>query len=156
MRKSRAWKGVSLILWTAVVGSLQPQKAGQSERGAERATLREQIVAQERAELDSLKRGDLTAFAALLADDAVFVDAHGAAGKAEVVKHTAGFRLHEYSMTDVKFVPLSSDSGLVIYTISETGNSHGVEFAAKVHVSAVWLKRDGRWMCVFSQETAAR
>jgi uncharacterized protein (TIGR02246 family) len=118
--------------------------------------LREQIVAQERAELDSLKTGDLTAFANCLADDAVIVDAQGPAGKAEVVKHTADFRLHEYAMADVRFVPLSADSGLIVYLMTESGTSHGKEFAARVHVSAVWLKRDGRWMCVFSQETAAK
>ena len=146
MRNPGVSRGVSLILLTAVLCCAQPQ----------RAELREQIVAQERAELDSLKTGDLTAFANFLADDAVFVDAQGPAGKAEVVKHTADFRLHEYAMTAVRFVPLSADSGLIVYTMTESGTSHGKEFAARVHVSAVWLKRDGRWMCVFSQETAAK
>ena len=146
MRNPGVSRGVSLILLTAVLCCAQPQ----------RAALREQIVAQERAELDSLKTGDLTAFANFLADDAVFVDAQGPAGKAEVVKHTADFRLHEYAMADVRFVPLSADSGLIVYTMTESGTSHGKEFAARVHVSAVWLKRDGRWMCVFSQETAAK
>jgi len=72
MRNPGVSRGVSLILLTAALCCAQPQ----------RAALREQIVAQERAELDSLKTGDLTAMG--------------------------------------------------------------------------YLKRDGRWMCVFSQETAAK
>jgi hypothetical protein len=28
--------------------------------------------------------------------------------------------------------------------------------AAKVHVSALWVKRGGKWMCEFSQETLAK
>ena len=59
---------VAVILWAAPLGA---------------DSFRDQIVAQERAELDSLKTGDMTAFANLLADDAVFVDARGADGKAE-------------------------------------------------------------------------
>ena len=144
---------VSLILLTAALSCGQSPKAEHPPRGD---ALREQLLAQERAELDSLKTGDLRAFAALLADDAVFVDEHGPAGKAEVVKHAAGFRLREYTMAGVKVVPLSADGGLIIYTLSESGTSHGAKFAARVHVSAMWLKRDGRWMCVFSQETPAK
>lgn len=138
-------RGVLLVLLTLAVGRAAPADA-----------LQQEIVAQERAELDSLKTGDIKAFANFLADDAVFVDTQGAAGKAEVVKNTTEFRLHEYTMTDVKFVPVSADSGLIAYRISESGTSHGKEFSAKVNVSALWLKRGGRWLCVFSQETAAK
>jgi ketosteroid isomerase-like protein len=118
--------------------------------------LRDMIVAQERAELDSLKTGDMTAFANFLADDAVLVDARGSAGKAEVVEHTSHLRLHEYTISDVHFVPISADSGLIVYNLVESGNSHGKEFTAKVHVSALWAKRRGKWVCVFGQESEAR
>jgi ketosteroid isomerase-like protein len=150
MTHSTVSRGILLLLLTAAMGQAQePARAGGD-------ALREEIVAQERAELDSLKTGDMTAFANFLADDAVFVDAQGAAGKAEVVKNTAGFRLREYTMTDVRFVALSADSGLIAYRMTETGTSHGKEFTAKVYVSALWLKRGEKWMCVFSQETAAK
>src|SRR5215831_3647555 len=75
-------------------------------------SLQEQIVAKEREELDTLKTGDAKTFANLIADEAVFVDSRGSAGKAEVVSHVNDFRLLEYSMEDVRFVPLSEKSGL--------------------------------------------
>jgi len=106
--------------------------------------------------LDSLKTGNLAEFAALTADDAVFVDAHGPAGKAEVVKNTSQFRIDDYTIEDVKFVPLSSKSGLIAYKLTETGTSHGKQFSAKVYVSSIWAERKGKWLCLFSQETAAR
>ena len=123
---------------------------------AQTSPLEDQIVAQERAQLECLKTGDLTTFASLIADDAVFVDSQGAAGKADIVKHTAEFRLHEYSMTVARFVPLSADSGLIAYDLVESGNSQGREFTAQVHVSALWVLRAGKWLSVFRQETAAR
>jgi hypothetical protein len=118
--------------------------------------LQQQIVSKEREELQCLKTGNLKHFAELLADDAIFVDDHGAASKSEIVEHTPEFRLTEYTIDDVKFVPPSTTSGLVSYKISERGNSHGKEFTAQVYVSALWAERGGKMVCVFSQETAAK
>jgi len=132
---------------------------GSAQQDAARAStdaLRDEIVAQERAGLDALKTGDLTAFANSTADDAIFVDAAGAASKEQVMKNVAGFRLSDYSMSDVRFVALSADSGMIVYRITETGTSHGKEFAAKAIVSSLWVRRGGKWMCMFSQETATK
>ena len=119
-------------------------------------SLQQQIVSKERDELECLKTGDLKHFAELLADDGVFVDDHGAASKSEIVEHTAEFRLTEYTIDDVKFVPISMTSGLISYKIRERGNSHGREFTAQVYVSALWAQRGGKMVCLFSQETTAK
>jgi ketosteroid isomerase-like protein len=124
--------------------------------------LEDQILAQERAGLDALKTGDLKTFGDSTAEDAIFVDSQGPAGKALVMEHTAQFRLHDYTISGVKFLQLSPDSGLIVYKIVESGASHGKEFKAQVWVSSIWAKRpspvtkQGKWMCLFSQETAAR
>jgi ketosteroid isomerase-like protein len=148
MKSFPAAKAVSMFLLTAVLACAQLHRRED--------TLRDQIVSQERAELDTLKTGDLKTFASLIAEDAVFVDAHGSAGKAEVVENTSNVRLHDYTMSDVKFVAISADSGVLVYSLTESGTSHGKEFNAKVNVSAVWAKRNDKWVCLFSQETAAR
>jgi ketosteroid isomerase-like protein len=119
-------------------------------------SLEQQVVAAERDGLDALKAGNVDRFADHTADDAVFVDAAGPATKAQVVSNVAGFRLAEYAMDDVKFVPLSPTSGLIVYTITEKGVSHGRQFAARAYISSIWTKRGGKWVCQFSQETAAR
>jgi hypothetical protein len=123
---------------------------------SDEALLQRRIVAKEREELEFLKTGDLKRFGDLLADDAIFVDDHGAAAKSEVVENTRKFRLIEYAIDNVKFVSLSTASGLVSYKISEKGTSNGREFAAQVYVSALWAERGGKLVCVFSQETAAK
>jgi len=119
-------------------------------------SLQQQIVAKEREELDALKSGDHQAFANLLADEAMFLDTNGSATKAEVVEHTAEFRLTDYTMDSIKFVQVSPISGMLLYRIVEGGNSHGRDFSATVYVSALWAKRGNRWLCLFSQETPAR
>jgi hypothetical protein len=95
-------------------------------------------------------------FSSLIADDAVFVNARGTAGKAEVVKNTSTVRLEEYTMEDVRFARISAESGVIAYKLSEKGSAHGKPFSAQVYASALWVKRDGKWVSLFSQETAAR
>jgi Domain of unknown function (DUF4440) len=118
--------------------------------------IQQQVVAAERRGLDALKAGDVAEFGRLTADEAVFVDDHGPASKAEVLKNVAGFTLTDYSMEDVRFVPISWRTGLISYKTTEKGSSHGHEFSAQVYVSSVWTKRGNDWVCLFSQETAVR
>jgi len=118
--------------------------------------LRDEIVTHERAGLDALKTGDTKAFADATAEDAVFVDAAGPATKADVVRNVGAFRLTDYAMSDIRFVALAADSGLIVYRLTESGSSHGHDFTAKVVVSSIWVKHGGKWLCEFSQETAAR
>src|ERR1700682_5314639 len=124
----QALQAFSLMGWI-VVGAAPARAQGD---------LQATILAKERQELECLRSGNLAEFGSLLAEDAVFVDARGSAGKAEVVKNTAEVRLQDFAMEDVRFVPLSSKSGVLIYTLTETGTSHGEPFSSKVHVSAIW------------------
>jgi hypothetical protein len=125
-------------------------------RGQNNETLQKQIAAMESRGLDDLKTGSYDDFASLTADDAIFMDSHGSATKTEVMDNTRNFRLSSYKMTNMQFVRVSSTAGVLLYQLEETGTSHGKEFSAKVNVSALWAKRGGKWLCLFSQETAAR
>jgi hypothetical protein len=118
--------------------------------------MQKQIAAMESRGLDDLKTGNYDDFAALTADDAIFMDSHGSASKADVMSNTRNFRLTSYAMTDLRLVRVSSTAGVLLYHLDETGTSHGKDFTAKVNVSTLWAKRGGKWLCLFSQETAAR
>ena len=147
MLRTRISRGAWLFLLTPLLAQGQP---------TQKPTLREQVVAAERAGLDALKSGNVAAFADSIADEAVFVDAAGPAPKQEVVKHVAGFRLADYTMSNIQFVPLSPSSGLIVYRSAESGTSHGKDFSANVLVSAIWVRRNGKWLCLFSQETVEK
>jgi len=136
------------------VAAAQPVQSRNSTANA--SSMEQQIISKEREGLDALKTGDLERFGNLTADEAVFVDAQGPASKAQVLKNVAGFTLTDYSMEDVSFVPLSPNTGLISYKINEKGVSHGKEFAAQAYVSSIWTERANKWVCLFSQETAAR
>jgi hypothetical protein len=146
----------TLLLGQANAPVVAGQTVASQDSGADQGSMERQIVSKEREGLDALKVGDVERFGNLTADEAVMVDAHGPASKAQVLQNVAGFKLTDYAMEDVRFVPFSANTGLISYKIIEKGVSHGREFAAQAYVSSIWTERGSKWVCLFSQETAAR
>jgi hypothetical protein len=144
---------LSICVLSGLAGTAKPKSVNAS---APQDLVREQIISKEREGMDALKTGNLTLFANLTADDAVFVDDHGISGKAEAVQNTSQFKLTDYRMDNVKFVAISANSGLISYEMLEKGTSHGKDFSAHVFVSSVWIERSDKWYCLFSQESLAR
>jgi hypothetical protein len=134
--------------------AVEPQASPDSSAGQN--PMEQRIVSKEREGLDALISGNLQVFADLTAGDAVFVDAQGPATKAQVLKNVAGFKLASYSMEDIRFVRISSKSGLITYKITEKGVSHGKEFTAHSYIGSVWEERMGKWVLLFSQETGSK
>jgi hypothetical protein len=161
MKKYRSFAVSLLILITGAL--LMRSVASRTATGLADAqvvqdtpTLEQRITALERKELDAIKDGNINLFSDLLAEDAVFLNSRGFGDKALVVKNTSAFKLTEYSMENVKVVPLSANSGLIAYKLTEKGNAHGQEISGQVYASAVWAERGGKWVCLFSQETPAK
>jgi hypothetical protein len=124
---------------------------------------RDGIIESARAALDALKAGNLEAYGASMTDDGLYVDASGIMRKPEVLKSLAGVKVTDYTMSDVRFVPDSSDNGVISYTLTETGTKDGKPFTAKKYVSSAWESGGAggggfgrRFVCVFSQETPAK
>lgn len=151
--KAVLWFG-GAAAWVAV-GLAAVAVAGARRQGFEN-TLEKQVVAKEREGLDALKGGDIDHFGRLIAHDAVFIDGHGPASRADVLQHLGGFRLHSYSMADIRFVPINIRAALIAYTLTESGTARGHGFSAKAYVSSVWEQRGNDWLCLFSQETTAK
>jgi hypothetical protein len=145
-----------LLLLGALACTHQPQPAQPGPNPSQIDALRDLVTAHESAGMKALIAGDTASFNASIADDAIFVDSHGPATKAEVVSHTGDFHLRDFSMADVRVVSLAPEAALIVYTLTESGTSHAHDFSAHVHISSVWRKQGPKWLCAFSQETAAK
>jgi hypothetical protein len=148
------------VVAAVIAGSFSSQSALQERINNARkdgtSPLQTEIIAKERQELEALKNGKVQEFSDLLAEEAIFVDSHGSASKAEVVGHLSDLKLLEYAMADIKFVPVSPQSGVIAYKLTQKGRENGKDFADTVYVSALWAKRGGRWVCLFTQESSAQ
>jgi hypothetical protein len=58
-------------------------------------------------------------------------------------------------MQGVKFVPVSAESGLLTYKVTENGTPWKRICGAGLHLSCR-DKHGGNWICLFSQETATK
>lgn len=154
MKTTSAWVVVVLFVAGSLIAALGGNAPSAPAESAD--SLRDAILEHEKKELDCLKTGNMDLFASLIADEAVFVNPRGQAGKAQVVKNTSEVHLEEYTIEDVRFVPVSPESGLISYELTQKGTSHGRSFSSRVFASALWVKRGNQWVCLFSQETAAR
>ncbi len=147
---------VAAAIWGSFASRSALSEKANNTRKTGPSQLQAEIVAKERQELEALKNGRVQEFSDLMADEWMFVDSHGSAGKAEVVGHLSDLKLTEYSMADIKFVAVSPQSGVIAYKLTQKGRENGKDFADTVYVSALWVKRSGKWVCLFTQESPAQ
>lgn len=88
------------------------------------------------------------AMAALLADEYLNVDRGGIRGKAEIIESVKNYNLTDYNMEEIKVVQLDTNTVCISYRIT----MYGVPDENRYH-SSVWVKRDGKWLNIFFQET---
>ncbi len=118
----------------------------------------EKIIDLEKQGWEAIKNKDWNAFGSLLSEDFVNVDDDGiTTGRSEVVKLTSNLNLTDYSLEESKVVMLSKDVALLTYKATEKGSSKGQDLPSKpFYMSSAYVKRGGKWVNVFFQETLAK
>jgi uncharacterized protein (TIGR02246 family) len=110
-------------------------------------------------ELDSwelLKKQDVAASKAFFPEDAVLIFSDGSRyNKEEFLKFTAEYKLESYKAEDKpELLMLSPDVAIVIYEITYTGTEKGEDKeTSTVVASSTYVRRNGKWVDVFYQET---
>ncbi|MGE3807117.1 MAG: nuclear transport factor 2 family protein [Gemmataceae bacterium] len=73
--------------------------------------------------------------------------------KASQLKDEANLKVKSYKLTGLKVIPLDKDTALASYQAELDGTYKGKKIPARVHVLAVWIKKDGKWLEASYQET---
>jgi uncharacterized protein (TIGR02246 family) len=103
---------------------------------------------------EAFEKGDAAAVKKLMTDDHVAVTPHGGAQKRdEQVASLPDLKLTEYSPGAMRVTVLGRDAALVTYPLSMKGTYKGRPLPPRSFASAVWVRRDGRWLESFYQET---
>lgn len=102
-------------------------------------------------------KGDSKFFEGFLSDDSMLVDGSGASGKTESVKMIAGkpCTLNSFNFNNFKVTMLNTNTALVTYDATQNGMCGTMAMPAKVYASSVYVKRKGKWLAAFHQESAA-
>lgn len=142
------------VVTAALAGVATPPVSAQ-----DRAALEKRLVANERSINRAVAEGDLDTFKSLVAADGVSIDMSGRMPTGETIRTFDNFRrllrLKTWDLSEFQVTWLSGDAALVTYKWEGTGTYRGEPVPSPVWCSSVWAQRDGQWMAVFHQETAA-
>jgi ketosteroid isomerase-like protein len=150
--RAPAWKGHS----PAERARVQPQDEDSQLSEEEADSLASTIEAKEREAWDNAVEKDTEAYGDLMADDLVTVDSTGVGTKRQLLDALGSSVVTGYAMEDPRVLPISPNAGLIVYRITITGSDHGKKYTTSAYISALWVKRDERWVTEFFQETEAR
>lgn len=169
MRKAFLLLFITLGLATVCVGQSAPTNDPDSPRikpptatpnsGAPakgKSSIEEMLIAREKEILELIKKKDIQGFAANLADDQLYVNDKGVHTKAQTVKSVAEGTLLEFALDDWKVLMVNKDTALLTYRVTSKGIVNGQEASGVTRESTLWVKRGGKWLAVFHQDTTVK
>ena len=138
-------------LLAAVVVCLPAVATAQTNRAA----VAKQIEAMERALNTAVQKGDMAAFMANVAEDAVTMDGNGAMTIAEFNKMFSQIKMESFTIDQVKVTFLTDNAAVITYRWTGKGSMMSMAFPSPTWSSTTWVNRGGKWVAVFHQETPA-
>jgi hypothetical protein len=115
-----------------------------------------EVTAKEKEMWANLEKKDYTAFAALLADDFLYVTGDGAHDKADTVKSVTGLVVSNVVTSDWKFIPVGKSAAVVTFTVKADATMNGEKLPPMhSHESSVWVNRGGKLVAVYHQDVNA-
>ena len=139
-------------------GTGTPTQSGQPAKAAASADLTNLLDAKIKAEWEAFKNKDKKAYADLLADDyvAVEADGDGERNKQRMLREIEHSMYTDYTLSFLKVTPLGPDAAFVRYeAFFRFPPKSAVKFE-KVIIGEVWVKRDGQWKSLHYQETRVK
>jgi ketosteroid isomerase-like protein len=106
---------------------------------------------------ENFRRKDKRAYADAIADDAAGFDLTGAGlkDKAAVVGDVDFADVTQYEMRDYQAHRISDDVALVHFFAKFSGTVSGQPFEIKMYIGEVFVRRQGRWLLRWFQNTPA-
>ena len=104
----------------------------------------------------ALVTNDAGAVASFMADEWVYVGPGGPTPKDDIVGWIASGRLAHHSMRVIggEHVHGYGDSVVVAARKASTGTWEGTAYSADEWISEVYVRREGKWLCVLSHKCA--
>jgi hypothetical protein len=148
------WMTIFLCLaLTSTAAVARAHKAGGPK--GDRAALEKDLIDLEGKLIDVIVKGDVAAFQKMVSPDAFSTDGSGFVPTSEFAKMIPQFKVTSSKLTDTKVAWIDNRSAIVYYTWTGAGTMNGQPLPSPVLCSTIWTKREGRWVGVYHQESAA-
>jgi hypothetical protein len=130
--------------------SQQPRPSVQDKHSGEDIAVR-----RERQAWEALKTKDYRTYVQLLAEDFVDVLPGGIITKSEEEKGIVQLTVDDYKWEGLRVVHFSPDVTLLVYKATQKASFGRQPVPTPTWNSSLWIKRNGRWLNAFIQETKA-
>ncbi len=134
--------------------SQQPVEQKMMRNESTSPVLASEILINEKAVWEAARLRDMRRFAELVADDARMVFTSGVMTKQEYMQTVGEHTITDYSLDSFHvFMPVEG-TAITLYEATVSGTSNGKMFpTTTLRESSVWVKRAGKWVAVWNQET---
>ena len=141
---------VVALLLSATVAPLASAQTPGDER------LLAELTALERASWEAALKDDKDFFRTYMAPEFKGLFADGTvAGREDFLRNMDDFHLVKYSMGDVSLLRINEHAVMVLYRAGFEGVHKGKKLSQSgVESSSLYVRRDGKWLEIFYQETA--
>jgi uncharacterized protein DUF4440 len=150
-----AWIKVGAL--AVVTSAMAAGVAFAQPKGADKAALEKEILANEQKISDAVAKGDVSAFKALVAADGWSLDANGPMSVGDFEKNLKQAKIEPgWKISDTKILWVASSTAVLIYKWTGKGTFMGQPLPPVVFASTVWHRAsNGKWAAAFHHESAA-
>ena len=144
-----------LLVFVTFIGCVTKSETAKDAKSTP-SLLETTLIARERQVWEAYKHKDAAAVRDLVSDDSYSVeDADGGViTKAQALQNLPDLAIDDYTMENIRVIPINSSAAVVRYRVKVQGSSHGEPFTPHWStVSSVWVKRKGKWQNFLYQET---
>ena len=120
-----------------------------------KAAIEKTLIANENKVAEAVAKHDVKTFTDLVASDGISADQGGFMKVADFVKSMDQVKIASWHIMDTQVVWVDDKTAIVRYTWMGSGTYMGQAFPPTVFSSTVWTERNGKWVAVFHQESAA-
>lgn len=111
------------------------------------------LIAREKEVWEQIKKKNGQVFATYLAEDLIYVTRDGVHSKAETIKGIMEAGPQEVMLSDWKVVMIDKDAAIVTYTTKFGAAVACGPAPVPARETTVWVKRGGKWLAIFHQDT---
>ena len=118
-------------------------------------SLQEQLVAMEKQAWESWKTRNGSFFQTFLSEDSISVGSTGVDNKSAIVKFIGSpmCEIKSYSMDNLQMIMTDKKTAILTYKAMQDGTCEGKTLPALVWATSMYVKRGGKWVSNFHQET---
>ena len=150
----------AMLIAVLTPASAQTAQATPSQPAAAQGAgdVKHTLIDLEKGAWEAWKKKDSAYFETFLTDDTVQVSPAGVTRKAQIVKGIGASTcdVKGYAMDGFDVVMLDADAAILTFSATQDATCGGMAEPSPVWASSVFVRRGGKWLAAFHQETPAQ